>query len=186
MSANASDLRNIIPGDPASSEDLLPSLYEELRRLAAHRIAQQAPGQTLQPTALVHEAWLKLSRNPGQRWKSRRHFFNAAAEAMRQILVDVARRKQAARHGGEHERIPLHGLEIALPTDQDRFLAVHDALDRLKSEDPAKAEVVTLKFFAGLETSEVAETLGISPRSVERQWAFAKAWLMREASVETF
>lgn len=125
---------------------------------------------------------MKLSRNPNHRWANRRHFFNAAAEAMRQILTDIARKKQAARNGGKQERISLQDLEIELPTDQCCFLAVHEALDRLKSEDPTKAEVVQLKFFAGLDTSEVAETMGISARSVERQWAFAKAWLMREAS----
>lgn len=170
------------PQNPSPPGELLPLLYDELRRLAALRIAQQAPGQTLQATALVHEAWLKLNSSPERRWESQRHFFNAAAEAMRQILVDVARRKLAARHGGGQGRVSVHELEIELPTDEARFLAVHDALDQLMAEHPDKAEIVKLRFFSGLEIAEVAATLGLSVRSVERQWTFAKAWLMREVA----
>ena len=173
-------LQSIDTGDPRAREELLGLVYAELRRIAAHRMSLQQPGQTLQPTALVHEAWLKLMGSENQSWQTRRHFLNAAAEAMRQILVDVARRKQAVRHGGGLERVPYDGLELALPMETNAFLSLHEALDRLESSHPAKDELVKLKYFMGLENVEAAEALGIPLRSVERQWAFARAWLKRE------
>lgn len=157
-------------------------LYAELRRIAAWHMAAQSSGHTLQPTALVHEAWIRLGAHEPGRWESHRHFLNAAAEAMRHILVDAARRKRSVRNGGGIERVELSpDLEIALPADHERFLAVHEALDRLAVVEPALGEVVRLKFLVGLENCEVATAMGTSVRTVERQWTFAKAWLAREA-----
>ena len=165
------------------SEELLPLVYEELRRLAAWRMAQERPGQTLQATALVHEAWLKLSGGEGERrWNDRTHFFAAAAEAMRRILVDNARRKRCARHGGELERVDLAAIQVAAPVpDEDEVLAVHEALDELAALDPRKAELVKLRFFVGLNFAEAAEVLGISEVTAKRDWAFARAWLYRRS-----
>jgi RNA polymerase sigma factor (TIGR02999 family) len=165
------------------SEELLPLVYEELRRLAAWRLAQEQPGQTLQATALVHEAWLKLAGGEGERrWNDRTHFFAAAAEAMRRILVDNARRKRCARHGGELERVDLAAIQVAAPVpDEDEVLAVHEALDELAALDPRKAELVKLRFFVGLNFAEAAEVLGISEVTAKRDWAFARAWLYRRS-----
>jgi len=173
-------LDRVEQGDGKAAAELLPLVYEELRRLAAARMAHEAPGQTLQPTALVHEAWLRLVRTPGQSWQNRAHFFRTAAECMRRILIDNARRKQQVRHGGGRQRVPLEGLEIPDALEPKHFLCLNEALDRLAAVDPAKAEVVKLRFFGGLENREIAEVLGISERTVERAWRFARAWLMTE------
>ena len=167
--------------DPKAAEKLLPLVYDELRRLAAHRIAGESPGQTLQATALVHEAWLKLTGGEAERrWNDRTHFFATAAEAMRRILVDNARRKRCVRHGGEWERVDLAALQVPAPVAaEDELLAVHEALDELAALDPRKAEIVKLRFFVGLTFTEAAEVLGISEITAKRDWAFARAWLYR-------
>jgi RNA polymerase sigma factor (TIGR02999 family) len=163
------------------AQDLLPAVYQELRRLAAHKMASAAGGQTLQPTALVHEAWMRLAGGDnGVQFHSRTHFFSAAAEAMRHILIDRARRKQALRHGGGQQRLDADEVEIAAPTADGELLAVNQALDRLQELDPAKAEVVKLRYFAGLTIEETAATLGISAPTVKRRWAMARAWLFQE------
>jgi RNA polymerase sigma factor (TIGR02999 family) len=153
-------------------------VYDELRRLAADKLAREQAG-TFQATALVHEAWLKLG-GPGQRWESRAHFFGAAAQAMRQILVDQARRKAARRHGGGQERVDLQESQIVGGAPEDELLAVHEALDALAAQDPAKAELVKLRYFAGLTMEQAAEVLGISLATANRHWAFARAWLYQE------
>ena len=166
-------------GEPQAAEELLPLVYEELRRLAAHKMASQPLGQTIQATALVHEAWLKLAGEAPQHWKGSKHFYFTAAEAMRQILIDRARRKQRARHGGELERTNLEEVDIAVaaPADSDILLALNEAIEELEQEDQLKAQIVKLKFFIGLTEKEIAGQLEISDRSVKRHWAFAKAWL---------
>lgn len=180
MPADVTQLLNAIQdGDPDAPEKLLAPLYEELRRLAASKMALQPPGQTLQATALVHEAWLRISKE-NHRWENRRHFFAAAAEAMRRILVDQARRKQRLKRGGPQERVSLDEIDIALETGPDELLAVHDALEKLAAQDPLKAELVKLRFFAGLGVAEAAEILGISPTTAKRHWTFARAWLYDE------
>ena len=165
-------------GDPQAAEQLLPLVYDELRKLAAQKLAQEKPGQTLQATALVHEAYLRLlDPERGQDWNSRGHFFAAAAEAMRRILVDNARRKRRPKHGGDQKRIPLDA--IALPVE-DRFhdlLALDEALTRFAGQEPLKAELVKLRYFAGLSVEEAAACLGISPITAKRYWAVARAWL---------
>jgi RNA polymerase sigma factor (TIGR02999 family) len=167
-------------GDPQAATELLPLVYTELRKLAAAKMAREAPGQTLQPTALVHEAWLRVS-GPGQEnYQNRAHFFGAAAEAMRRILIDNARRKHALRHGGGQARVELEEADIAAPVNDEQLLAVHEALDQLAAEEPAKAELVKLRFFVGLSVEEAAEVLGISVPTVKRHWAYAKAWLYRQ------
>jgi RNA polymerase sigma factor (TIGR02999 family) len=165
-------------GDPKAAEELLPLVYEALRQLAARKMAGEAAGHTLQPTALVHEAWLRLVRTPDQTWQNRTHFFRTAAECMRRILIDHARRKQQVRHGGGLDRVSLEGLDLADDHDGQRLLQVNEALERLAAEDAAKAEIVKLRFFAGLENREIAALLGVSERTVERAWRFAKAWLL--------
>lgn len=167
-------------GEGHSSEELLPLVYEELRRLAAWHMAKEQPGQTLQATALVHEAWLRVSGDQNQHWDSRRHFFAAAAENMRRILVDRARRKQAVRHGGGLHRTELD--EVTLPTavSDDEVLAVHTALDALAAHDARKAELVKLHYFAGFTLEEAASALGISERTAKRDWAYARVWLYRQ------
>ena len=168
-------------GDTGAQEEILPLVYEELRKLAAQRMAREHPGQTLQATALVHEAWLRLGGDHQPAWQNRGHFFAAAAEAMRRILIDNARRKKAARHGGGAERVPLdpESLELAAAMDDDQLLALHEALDRLAEHDAAKAELVKLRFFTGLTLTEAAEVLGISEPTAKRHWAYARAWLFR-------
>lgn len=173
-------LEAIERGEPKASEELLPLVYEELRRLASFKMAQEAANQTLQPTALVHEAWLRLGGAESQRWQNRAHFFAAAAEAMRRILIDRARRRQRIRHGGGQNRVDIDDVEIAASGSDERLLQIHEALDRLAEEDKVKAEVVKMRFFVGLADREVAEILGLSERTVERHWAYAKAWLFRE------
>ena len=178
-------LNAIGQGDPLAAEQLLPLVYGELRKLAAQHLAREKPGQTLQPTALVHEAYLRLvGEGQGQRWDHRGHFFAAAAEAMRRILVDAARRKQAIRHGGGRRRVALHDYHRTMQSPDD-LLALDDALTRLAGEEPAKAELVKLRFFAGLSTPEAAAALDISCATAERWWAFARTWLFSELREDT-
>jgi RNA polymerase sigma factor (TIGR02999 family) len=165
-------------GDPHAAEELFPLVYDELRKLAAAKMAHEAEGQTLQPTALVHEAWLRLGADSQPAWQNRAHFFSAAAEAMRRILIDRARRRQRVRHGGEAERADIAEAEIVAPGDDERLLAVHEHLDALARHDATKADVVKLRFFVGLSEREIAEALGVTERTVERHWAYAKAWLL--------
>jgi RNA polymerase sigma factor (TIGR02999 family) len=167
-------------GDAGAAAQLLPLVYDELRRLAAQRMAQERPGQTLQATALVHEAYLRLVGDDRGEWDNRRHFFAAAAEAMRCILVDQARRKRRVRHGGDRERIDLDEACSLVQPPSDDLLALDEALTRLASRNPVRAEVVRLRFFAGLTMPEVARTLGISLPTAERYWAFARTWLFTE------
>ena len=169
-------------GDARAAGELLPLVYEELRQLAAHRLAQEKAGQTLQPTALVHEAYLRLVGDVGgQAWDHRGHFFAAAAEAMRRILIDNARRKLTARHGGGRQRVPLREHHRITETP-DGLLALDEALTRFAAEEPAKAELVKLRFFAGMSTPEAAAALGVSLATAERWWSFARTWLFAELS----
>ena|SRR5436190_8003596 len=165
--------------DAQSAEELLTVLYGELRRLAAQKMAGEAPGQTLQATALVHEAWLRLGGYQ-RSWQNRAHFFAAAAEAMRRILVDRARQKKAARHGGGAEHVSVDGLELPAAMDDEQLLAVHEALERLTAHDPLKAELVKLRFFGGLTMEEAARILELSEPTAKRYWAYARAWLYRQ------
>jgi RNA polymerase sigma factor (TIGR02999 family) len=167
----------IAAGDGRASEQLLPLVYEELRRLAAARMAQEPAGQTLQPTALVHEAWLRLAGAQKQSWQNRAHFFGAAAEAMRRILIERARRKSRLKRGSGQALLDIADVDIAAAVPDDKVLLVDEALEQLKREDPGKAQIVMLKFFAGLTNTEVAEILNINERTVRRQWDFAQAWL---------
>jgi RNA polymerase sigma factor (TIGR02999 family) len=167
-------------GDRKAADALLPLVYDELRRLAAHRMADEAPGQTLQATALVHEAWLRLGGDDQPSWQNRAHFFAAAAEAMRRILIDNARRKNYLRHGGGAERVNLDGLDLAASVGDEQLLALNEALDHLAAHDATKAQVVKLRFFAGLTNEQVARVLGVSEPTVKRHWAYARAWLFRE------
>jgi RNA polymerase sigma factor (TIGR02999 family) len=174
-------LSAIEQGDPHAAEQLLPLVYDELRKLAAQRLAQEAPGQTLQATALVHEAYLRLvDVEQARHWTSQGDFFAAAAEAMRRILVDRARRKKSRKRGGGRDRVQLSEAELAAPEDADEVLAVHEALAGLAAADAQAAELVKLRYFAGLAVPDVARLLNISPRSADRLWAYARAWL-REA-----
>lgn len=168
-------------GDPKAADELLPLVYDELRRLAVHRMAHETPGHTLQPTALVHEAWLRLvGDNGAAQFQNRAHFFAAAAEAMRRILIDRARRKRAIRHGGEQQRVDLQEVELAAPADDDQLLAISEALDKLATQHKTEAELVKLRYFVGLTIEEAAEALGISPRTAKYYWTHARAWLYRE------
>lgn len=167
-------------GDPQAAEGLLPLVYQELRKLAAQKMAAQPADQTLQPTALVHEAYLRLVGSPTPRWRDRAHFFAAAAEAMRHILVDRARRKGRVRHGGGLQRLNVEQLDLPGPEDDDVVLAVHEALDKLAEHDQVSAELIKLRFFAGLPNTEAARLLGLSERTAKRTWAYARAWLFRE------
>lgn len=171
-------------GDPAAAADLLPLVYDELRKLASARLAEEQPGQTLQPTALVHEAYLRLvDVKQAQHWSGRGHFFAAAAEAMRRILIDQARRKLRPKHGGDRMRIDLD--ELALPSAGDRaeiLLALDEALNALATVEPAKAELVKLRYFAGLTLEEAAACLGVSLATAKRHWAVARAWLFAALS----
>ena len=174
-------LSELARGDTQAAEQLLPLVYDELRKLAAARMAREKPGNTLDATALVHEAYLRLVEpNDGPRWDNRGHFFTAAAEAMRRILVDQARRKKRARHGGGLVRHELEPDLVFVGQPHEDLIALDEALDRLASQDPVKADLVKLRYFAGLTLTEAAEALGISERNAGRQWAFARAWLRRE------
>jgi len=168
------------PTGPQAAEVLLPQVYEELRRLAACKMAQEPPGQTLQATALVHEAWLRLAAQDNQTYANRTHFFAVAAEAMRRILIDRARRRRAVRRGGQAQRVDADALEIAAPAPDDELLALDEALERLAEHQPQKAELVKLRHFVGLTLAEAAEILGISEPTAKRYWAYARAWLFRE------
>lgn len=168
-------------GDAQAANELLPLVYQELRRLAAHKLAGEAPGHTLQATALVHEAYLRLAGlGRAQQWDGRAHFFAAAAEAMRRILVESARRKKRLKHGGQLERVDIDALEIPSPMPDDELLALDEALNRLASVDARAAEIVKLCFFVGLTQEQAGQELGISLATAERLWGFARAWLFRE------
>jgi RNA polymerase sigma factor (TIGR02999 family) len=172
-------------GDPRAASDLLPLVYDELRRLARTRMAREAPGQTLQPTALVHEAYLRITGATDPGWNSRGHFFAAAARAMRRILVEQARRKARGKHGGEHRRadVAVDDLPVVIEKPLGDILAVDDAVRRLEAEDARKGEIVNLRYFAGLTAEETAAALGLSDRTVRREWRFIKVWLKRELEV---
>ena len=172
-------LRSVEQGEN-SAERLLPLVYEELRKLAANRMSRETPGQTLQATALVHEAWLRLAGEGREQWAGRAQFFAAAAEAMRRILIDRARKQQAAKRGGNAEHESLEESQIAQVVPTEEILAVHEALDRLAQVDPISADLVKLRYFVGLTMPEAAEALGLPLRNVERLWTFARAWLLRE------
>jgi RNA polymerase sigma factor (TIGR02999 family) len=168
-------------GNSVAAAELLPLVYDELRRIAAAKMAHEQPGQTLQATALVHEAWLRLVDDNGHaRFENRAHFFGAAAEAMRRILVDNARRKKAVKHGGEFLRVDWTDLDVAAASDDDTVLAVSEALDILAAKDKTAAELIKLRFFAGLPNVEAAQMLGLSERTAKRTWAYARAWLLEE------
>jgi RNA polymerase sigma factor (TIGR02999 family) len=174
-------LSAIEQGEPHAAEQLLPLVYDELRKLAAARLAKEKPGQTLQPTALVHEAYLRLvGAEKGQDWDSRGHFFAAAAEAMRRILIDQARTKASQRCGGGGQRIDLDHVDVAAPEADLEVLALHEALERFQQVDPVKAELVKLRYFAGLSIPQAAKALGISSSTADRYWAYARAWMHAE------
>jgi RNA polymerase sigma factor (TIGR02999 family) len=173
-------LESIEHGDPKAADKLLPLVYEELRKLAASRMVNEAPNQTLQPTALVHEAWLRLVGDTNPNFSGRAHFFGAAAEAMRRILIEKARRKRAQRHGGDHHRVDLESIDVAGPGDDDQLLAVNDALDKLAAIHAVQAEVVKLRCFVGMTNIEAAQALGLTERTAKYYWTHARAWLIHE------
>ena len=173
-------LQAIGRGEERTLEELLPLVYEELRHIAAARMAQESAGHTLQPTALVHEAWLRLVGDGERTWKNRAYFFGAAAEAMRRILIESARRKSRLKHGGGQERLNIEDVELADTTPDEKVLLINDALEQLEAEFPERARVVVLKYFGGLTNKEVAEMLGIGERTVDRHWVCAKEWLFRK------
>ncbi len=173
-------LDRIKKGDGSAAAELLPLVYEQLRHLAAAKMAQEAPGNTLQPTALVHEAWLRIAGNADQHWNSRNHFFMAAAEAMRRILVERARQKSRLKRGGDQQRVPLEELDLAIQADSATLLLVEEALERLNAADPVKARLVELRFFTGLSLEEAGQVLGVSTPTAKRYWAYARAWLFQE------
>lgn len=164
-------------GHALTTDELLPLVYHELRRLAAQKMANERSAHTLQPTALVHEAYLRLLGTSKLGWKNRSHFVAAAAEAMRRILIDRARRRKRIRHGGKYKRVDLHKIDVAIPSDSDSLLLVHEALDALASEDSVKAELVKLRFFAGVKVCEAGELLGLSSSTTHRYWTYARAWI---------
>jgi RNA polymerase sigma factor (TIGR02999 family) len=184
MSEHKSDatvlLTAVERGEPKAADELLELVYQELRQLATRKMAQESPGQTLQPTALVHEAWLRLVGSEHPSFENQAHFFSAAAEAMRRILIDRARRRRTRRHGGGYERVDLEECDLVAPQADDEMLAVHEALDKLAKEYPVQAEVVKLRYFGGRTNEEVAQILDISRTTVKTYWAFARAWLVQE------
>ena len=181
MSEVTQILHAIAEGDPHAASQLLPLVYDELRKLAAQKLAREAPGQTLQPTALVHEAYLRLvGEDEEQHWDSRGHFFAAAAEAMRRILVELARQKASLKRGGDRHRLDVVDSLLATPEPREDLVALDAALTKLAETDKQAAELVQLRYFAGLPIREIAEILGVSPRTADRLWAFAKAWLHEE------
>ncbi len=167
-------------GASGAADQLLPLVYEELRRVAAVKMAREAPGQTLQPTALVHEAWLRLGGDAQPAWQNRAHFFAAAAEAMRRILVDRARSKASLRHGGGCRRVDIEHVTVAYEDADDTVFAVHEALDKLAAQHPRKAQIVKLRYFIGMTHQEVADVLGIAEPTVRQDWAYARSWLYAE------
>lgn len=175
-------LQQIDGGNASAAEQILPLVYDELRKLAAAKMARESPGQTLQPTALVHEAWLRLGGEAQPNWKNRAHFFSAAAEAMRRILIENARRRRAVRHGGELEKLSASatGFDLTAPAEDEELLLVHEALEALAVEDPRKAELVKQCYFVGLTLEEAAEIVDLPLRTAERHWAYARAWLAAE------
>lgn len=183
-SRTVSDVTRILDaiekGDSQAADQLLPLVYDELRRIAAYKMAQEAPGHTLQPTALVHEAWLRLVGDGNPKFQGRAHFFGAAAESMRRILVDLARRKRSLKRGGGAERQELHESILVLSAPPDELLAIDEALGKLETEDPPAAELVKLRYFVGMTMEEAASALGLAPRTAERLWTYAKVWLRRE------
>ncbi len=173
-------LDSIQHGDRKAADELLPLVYAELRKLAAYKMAHLAAGHTLQPTALVHEVWLRLAGSDNPTFENRAHFFAAAAEAMRHLLIDNARRRLARRHGGGLQRVDFENVDIAMPADEDHLLAVNDALDQLAARSPVEAQVVKLRFFVGMTVAESGEVLGLSERTIKQYWSHAKTWLYRE------
>ena len=173
-------LRAIADGDDHASEELLPLVYDELRQHAGARMSRESAAYTLQPTALVHEAWLRVVGKGGIRWESRAHFFGAAAEAMRRILIESARHRARLKRGGDWIRVDLSGIDIASTSPEEKLLLIDEALESLRAHDPEKARVVVLKIFVGHSNKEVAEMLQVSERTVERHWAYSKAWLYQE------
>src|SRR5277367_4360029 len=180
MSETKTMLNAMRKGDTSASAAFLDLVYDELRRLAAGKMAREAPGQTLQATALVHEAWLRLIGDDNRRFENRTHFFAAAAEAMRRILIERARRRRAVRHGSEYERVTLQEEMLAGHDDDEQLLALNDALEKLELKYPTQAQVVKLRYFAGMSNEEIAELLGVSLSTVKNYWVFSKAWLFRE------
>ena len=177
-------LQSIDQGDPNAAEKLLPLVYDELRKLAAAKISRETPGQTLQATALVHEAWLRLGGEDQPAWQNRAHFLAAAAEAMRRILVESARRKLRLKRGGDAERVEMHESAIEAPVDDEKILQVHEALEVLSAEDPEKAQIVKLRFFVGLSHEEIAVLLGVNEKTVRRHWEVAKVRLFRNIKAQ--
>jgi RNA polymerase sigma factor (TIGR02999 family) len=173
-------LKAMEEGDQRGAEELLPLVYDELRRMAARKLAREAPGQTLQATALVHEAYLKLTGGEGRHFRGHSHFLAAASEAMRRILIDRARRRKARRHGGGQVRVEFEEADLAMREEDDQLLALDEALEKLAQTDPARADLVKLRYFAGLTVVEIAEVLGLSEPTVKRHWRYARAWLRRE------
>jgi RNA polymerase sigma factor (TIGR02999 family) len=180
-------LNSIDAGDASKSEDLIPYVYQELRVLAASRMAQERAGQTLQATALVHEAYLRLTGGDegGQQWNSRGHFFAAAAEAMRRILIDRARQKKAVKHGGDLVRVDLEDIDQAINADDDRLLQIDEAIQRLAENDKQAADLIKLRFFAGMTNLEAAQSLGLAERTANRIWAYSRAWLLAELTSDS-
>ncbi len=179
MSEITQVLQAVGRGEARASEELLPLVYNDLRRQARVQMAREAAGQTLQPTALLHEAWLRLVGKGDRQWQNRAHFFGAAAEAMRRILIENARRKSRLKRGGDQVRVDIEHVELAATTPDEKVLLINDALERLQAEDPEKAQVVVMKFFGGRTNQEVAESLAVTERTVERHWAYARAWLFQ-------
>jgi RNA polymerase sigma factor (TIGR02999 family) len=173
-------LNAIEQGDEKAADKLLPLVYEELRRLAAYKISHEPPGQTLQATALVHEAYIRLVGSEAHNWRGRTHFFDAAAEAMRRILIDNARRKQRLKHGGDKKKVDLHDIELTISAPSDDLIALDEALDRLAKMDKIKADLVKLRYFAGLTLEQAADLLNLSERTAKRYWVHARAWLYRQ------
>lgn len=173
-------LAAIQAGDSKAAEGLLTLVYDELRRLAASKLAHEAPGQTLQPTALVHEAWLRLVGDRSPSFNNREHFFRASAEAMRRILIDRARRKHTQRHGGSYQRVDFEGFDLAAPLVDDQLLVLNEALEKFSLEHPVQAELVKLRYFAGLTNEEVSDVMGISVSTAKNYWIFSRAWLLNE------
>jgi len=171
-------------GDERTLDELLPLVYEELRHLAAARMAQESAGHTLQPTALVHEAWMRLVGDGDRTWKNRAYFFGAAAEAMRRILIESARHKSRLKYGGGQERLNIEDVDLAGTTPDEKVLLINDALEQLEKEHPERSRVVVLKYFGGLTNKEVAELLGIGERTVDRHWVCAKEWLFRKVRAQ--